>query len=126
MKPSDPLPSEAPRRSDQTHELRTLAEMLGLCYRLSDEDQDEQPIKIAYVTRIARALTSAAETLDRWRAYVQHKPTCAKWGEVWEYPRHLHPEIDCSCGLAELLAAPSLAGEDGATQEKEQEKEEDA
>ena len=40
------------------------------------------------------------------RAYVQHKGTCAKWSEPWEWPRHLNHGKSCTCGLdAALLAA---------------------
>lgn len=48
-------------------------------------------------------LTAADAHRAALRGYMSHKGDCAKWGEVWEYPRHLHPEIECSCGLAALL-----------------------
>ena len=42
-----------------------------------------------------------AQALER---FVQHRGDCAKWGPSFEYPRHLHSTIACTCGLIAALA----------------------
>lgn len=35
--------------------------------------------------------------------YVKHRRDCAKWGPIWAYPRRLHHDIGCTCGLSAAL-----------------------
>lgn len=51
--------------------------------------------KYAEYIRVRTLLSSLQE-------YVGHKSECAKWGPVWEWPRHLHADVACTCGLPKL------------------------
>ncbi len=53
---------------------------------------------------LAALRPSAAHVSEEIRPYLFHQAFCKKWGESWEWPRHLHPEIDCTCGLDILLS----------------------
>lgn len=73
---------------------------------LKAENRTLKALVAALEAREQRA-EKAEQELEKAQQYLTHKRDCAKWGEVWEWPRYLHGDIDCTCGRAALTAAPS-------------------
>jgi len=60
---------------------------------------------------------------SRW---AHHDSACAKWGPVWEWPRHLHRDIACTCGLDAARAVADLVSPEPVPEQARPEQESDA
>jgi hypothetical protein len=58
-------------------------------------DDDTEPLK-AEVSALSARLAAVEQAL---RDYGKHKTDCEKLGPAWEYPRHIHDELTCTCGF---------------------------